>query len=307
MINRRMFSVVMLSTASLIWGTSFVAQIMGMEFIGPFTFCAARYVVALFFLIPFALMMERRRTAESGGDPAVVSEWRGCLKCGILCGGALFIASSLQQVGLLFTTAGKAAFITAMYIVIVPVYGLLFMKKIPSKLTIFAIIFSTAGLYLLSIDEDLKIEAGDALILASALFWAAHIMICGRFAKDHDTVKLSTIQFGTVALFSAAAMFLMEAPEWGPLLASWQPILYAGLFCTGICYTLQMAAQRDVGPVTTCIILSAEALFAAVFGYLILGERLSGREMAGCAILLAATLMAQIQEIRSGMDAEIEA
>ncbi len=303
MINRRMLSVVMLSTASLIWGTSFVAQIMGMEFIGPFTFCTARYVVALFFLIPFALVMERRRRAESGGDPAVVSEWRGCFKCGILCGGALFIASGLQQVGLLFTTAGKAAFITAMYIVIVPVYGL-FMKKIPSKLTIFAIIFSTAGLYLLSINEDLKIEMGDALILASALFWAAHIMICDRFAKDHDAVKLSTIQFGTVALFSAAAMFLMEAPEWRPLLASWQPILYAGLFCTGICYTLQMAAQRDVSPVTTCIILSAEALFAAVFGYLVLGERLSGREMAGCAILLAATLMAQIQEVKSGIDAD---
>lgn len=301
--NRRMFSVMMLSTASLIWGTSFVAQILGMEFIGPFTFCTARYVVALLFLVPFALLMDRRRGAGVGGNPAVISDWRGCFRSGVLCGSALFIASGLQQIGLLYTTAGKAAFITAMYIVIVPVYGL-FMKKIPSKLTTFAIIFSTVGLYLLSIKEDFRIEMGDALILASALFWAAHIMICDRFAKYYDTVKLSTVQFGTVALFSAAAMLLFEAPKLAPLLASWLPIFYAGLFCTGISYTLQMAAQRDVSPVTTCIILSAEALFAAIFGYLVLGERLSEREIIGCAILFLATLIAQIQEVKSGMDME---
>ena len=178
------------------------------------------------------------------------------------------------------------------------------MKKIPSRITACAIILSTVGLYLLSIKEDFKIEIGDALILASALFWAAHIMICDRFAKDYDTIKLSTIQFGTVALFSSAAMFWLEAPEWGALFASWAPIFYAGLFCTGISYTLQMAAQRDVSPVATCIILSAEALFAAIFGYLILGERLSGRELIGCAVLFAATLIAQIQEVKSGVDPE---
>ena len=301
--NRRMLSVMMLSTASLIWGTSFVAQVLGMELLGPLTFCAARYAVALFFVVPFALVMDRRKKAETCAKPDVVSDWRGCLRSGILCGGALFTASGLQQVGLLFTTAGKAAFITAMYIVIVPIYGL-FMKKIPSRITACAIILSTVGLYLLSIKEDFKIEIGDALILASALFWAAHIMICDRFAKDYDTIKLSTIQFGTVALFSSAAMFWLEAPEWGALFASWAPIFYAGLFCTGISYTLQMAAQRDVSPVATCIILSAEALFAAIFGYLILGERLSGRELIGCAVLFAATLIAQIQEVKSGVDPE---
>lgn len=300
MINRRTTSILLLLTASLIWGTSFVAQILGMEHIGPMTFCFSRYIVSFLILLPFSLIIDGRRShLRGGGAEGILSQWKNCISSGVICGTALFTASSLQQVGLLYTSAGKAAFITAMYIVIVPLYGL-FMKKIPSRLTICAILLSTAGLYLLSVKSGFTMEAGDALIFASAFFWAAHIMACYRFSKSHDPLKLSAVQFATVALLSAAAMFLFESPRWGDIYSSLLPILYAGFFCTCVAYTLQMMAQRYVSPVATCIILSAEALFAAFFGCLILGETLTARELIGCAVLFSATLLAQVEEVRNG-------
>ncbi len=294
--NMKTLSVIMLSAASLIWGTSFIAQILGMQYIGPYTFLTGRYVVSLVFLVPFTFFMNRYKE-EPYYFSSELSEWRSCLKSGVACGAFLFIASALQQTGLLFTTASKAGFITATYIVIVPIYGF-FMKKLPTPFTAAAIAMSMTGLYLLSITPGVSINIGDVLVFAGAFFWAAHIMACDKFSRKHDPLKISTIQFASVALFASIVMFAAEAPEWRWVAESWKPIVYAGLACTCIAYTLQMAAQRYVSPVATCIILSGETLFAAASGYLVLGERLSERELIGAAILLAATLMAQIHEIK---------
>ncbi|MDY2985117.1 MAG: DMT family transporter [Synergistes jonesii] len=296
--NRRIIAMLTLSSVALIWGTSFVAQILGMEYIGPFTFCAVRYCIATLFIIPFAVIIDKERAGAYPDDGTFISDWRSCAGPGAVCGAVLFTANALQQSGLLFTSAGKAAFITTMYIVIVPLFGIL-SKKTPPKPTLLAVAASSVGLYLLSINENFTIEAGDALILAATFFWALHIIVCGHFAKKYDTLKLSAIQFTAVAFFAAVAMFTFEQPRWSEIIASWKPLAYAGIFGTCVAYTLQMMAQRHVPPVPTCIILSSEALFAALSGFLFLGESLSAREMTGCAILLASTLTAQIQEAKS--------
>ena len=298
--SRKAVSMLMLLMAAFIWGTSFIAQILGMEFIGPYTFLASRYFVSLLFLLPFSLVIQRYR-AKSLSPQERQSGWRSCLKGGVICGIFLFTASALQQTGLLFTTAGKAGFITAAYIVIVPVYGL-FTGKLPSKITMLTILLSMTGLYLLSIKKGSPINIGDMLVFAGAFFWAAHIMACDRFAGHNDPLKISLLQFCTVTVLAAAAMFAFEAPELKLIIASWKPVLYAGILCTGVAYTLQMFAQRNVSPVATCIILSSETLFAVASGYLVLGERLTEREFIGGAILLAATVMAQVIEVRSPDD-----
>ena len=293
--SRKTLSMLMLSAASLIWGTSFIAQILGMEYIGPFTFLAARYITALIVMVP-VFIIAGRLNREASGSSAL--GWKAAIKGGCICGSALFVAAALQQYGLLFTTAGKGAFITAAYIVIVPVLGL-FVRKIPSKLTIATIIMAMAGLYLLTVPEVKGVNAGDFLVLAGAVFWALHIMACGYFSERNDPIKLSTVQFAAVAVYSLFFACFAEAPEYKWIALSWKPILYAGIVCTGVAYTLQMAAQRYVSPVATCIILSGETLFGALAGWLVLSERLSARELTGCAVLLAATLFAQLYEIKS--------
>lgn len=297
--SRKTVSLIMLSGASLIWGTSFIAQILGMEYIGPFTFNAMRYLAAVAFMVPFTFALDgywARRTRSTIRDS--FHEWKEASLPGVICGTLLFTAATLQQYGLLFTTASKAAFITATYIVIVPVYGLFF-KKIPSKVTTASVIMSIIGLYLLTVPDVGEINAGDALIFTGAFFWAAHIMACGHFAGRGDPVKISTIQFAAVAVLAGAAMLIAESPDIHTIITSWKPILYAGLLCTGVAYSMQMAAQRDVSPVATCVILTGETLFGAIFGWLLLGDNLSGREIAGCTILIAASLATQLYEILS--------
>lgn len=286
----------MLLTAALIWGTSFIAQILGMEFIGPYTFLTFRYFISLLFLLPFTLLRDRY-LLSGPAHASAEAQWKSCLKGGAVCGIFLFLGSAFQQTGLLFTTAGKAGFITAASIVIVPVYQL-FRGKTPSFGITISIIMSMAGLYLLSIKKGSPPNIGDVLVFVGAFFWAAHVMACGAFAGSRDPLKISAVQFGTVTVLAGIMMLLFEDPEIKWILASWKPIVYAGVLCTGVAYTLQMFAQRHVSPVATCIILSSETLFAAASGWLVLGERLSGRELAGGAILLAATVAAQIIEVR---------
>ena len=197
------------------------------------------------------------------------------------------------------TTAGKAAFITATFIVIVPLYGLL-AGRIPSRAAIASIFMSMGGLYLLSIKDGFTVGRGDLLIFLSAFFWAAHIMACSVFSRKSDPVKLSAVQFGTVALLATTGALIFERPDLASVAASWPPIVYAGLVCTCVAYTFQMSAQRYVQPLATCIIMSTESVFAAIFGYLVFGEVLSARELTGCAVLFAATLIAQLDDVKSG-------
>ncbi|MBR4401340.1 MAG: DMT family transporter [Synergistes sp.] len=295
--SRRIAALLMLTLTAFIWGTSFVAQIVGMEHIGPFTFCAARYFLASLFTIPFAAFMGRRRDVMPE-DEAFASDWASCLIPGVICGCALFAGTAFQQVGLLYTTAGKSAFITAMYIVLVPILGL-FSGKVPSKSTIIAIAASTVGLYLISVKGDFSVGPGDALTLAGALFWALHIIVCGRFAQKFDAFKLSALQFSTVAVLSLLFAVSMETPHMNEIILSWKPLAFSGLISTCVAYTMQMAAQRYVPPVQASIILISESVFAALAGFIFLGESLTARELLGCAIMLASTLTAQIQEARS--------
>lgn len=293
----------MLLSCALIWGTSYIAQILGMQEIGPLTFCASRYVVSAAALLLLLAVMETRGDSPDGRGLRAASEKREerrkVLMHGAICGIALFSGSILQLVGMQGSTAGKAAFITATFIVIVPIYGI-FTGKIPSKAAVFAIFMSMGGLYLLSIKDGFSIERGDFIVFLGAFFWAAHIMACSVFVKTSDPLKLSAVQFVTVAVLSAAGALIVERPNFAAISASWPPVIYAGLVCTCIAYTFQMAAQRWVSPLTTCIIMSMESVFAAIFGYLVFDEVLSARELIGCAVLFASTVVAQLDDVRNG-------
>ena len=303
MLRRRAVSTAMLVSCALIWGTSYIAQILGMQEIGPLTFCASRYVVSVAALSLMLTLMGKRGGLDDVRGERTPAEKRAermkILRNGAICGLALFSGSVLQLAGMQGTTAGKAAFITDTFIVIVPLYGI-FAGKIPSKTAVFAIFMSMGGLYLLSIKDGFTVGRGDLLIFLSAFFWAAHIMACSVFSRKSDPVKLSAVQFGTVALLATTGALIFERPDLASVAASWPPIVYAGLVCTCVAYTFQMSAQRYVQPLATCIIMSTESVFAAIFGYLVFGEVLSARELTGCAVLFAATLIAQLDDVKSG-------
>ncbi len=290
-----------LAMCALIWGTSYIAQILGMQSIGSLTFCASRYAISFTVLALAIALADRRSGLRLRTTDERRAETCRTVTRGVICGTVLFAGSILQQHGLLYTTAGKAAFITATFIVIVPVYGI-FTGKIPSRAAISAIVMSMCGLYMLSIKEKdgFSMGRGDLLIFCGAFFWAAHIIACSAFARKSDPVKLSAVQFGTVAMWSIAGALLFERPNFASIAASWPPVIYAGLICTCVAYTFQMAAQRYVQPLTTSIIMSTESIFAAFFGYIVLGETLSARELIGCAVLFVATLLAQADDLRNG-------
>lgn len=303
MLKKRAASTAMLVSCAVIWGTSYIAQILGMQEIGPLTFCASRYVVSVAALALLLAVLGKKRKTEENFDVRTAeekrAEWKKNIRHGAICGLALFSGSVLQLAGMQYTTAGKAAFITATFIVIVPLYGM-FAGKIPSRTAIASIFMSMGGLYLLSIKDGFSVGRGDLLIFLGAFFWAAHIIACSAFSRRSDPVKLSAVQFATVALLAVAGALIFERPDFASVAASWAPVVYAGLICTCVAYTFQMAAQRYVQPLTTCIIMSTESVFAALFGYLALGETLSARELTGCAVLFAATLIAQLDEVKNG-------
>ena len=244
MLKKRAVSTAMLVSCALIWGTSYIGQILGMQEIGPRTFWASRYVVSVAALALLLSVLGKRRGNADGGRGVRTAEEkraerRKTIRNGAICGLALFSGSVLQLVGMQETTAGNAAFITATFIVIVPLYGV-FAGKIPSKTAVFAIFMSMGGLYLLSIKDGFTVGRGDLLIFLSAFFWAAHIMACSVFSRKSDPVKLSAVQFGTVALLATTGALIFERPDLASVAASWPPIVYAGLVCTCVAYTFQM-------------------------------------------------------------------
>ncbi|WP_206459956.1 DMT family transporter [Anaerovorax sp. IOR16] len=292
---------IMLLTTSFIWGTAFVAQRVGMDHIEPFTFGASRYILATFALLPIIYFLEskKRKTEIANSNnfdftPEQKKEERlAYLKGGATCGCVLFIASSLQQIGLVYTSAGKAGFITALYIVLVPIFGI-FLKKKVRGLTWLGVLFATIGLYLLCIKEGFTYEFGDLIIFIGAFFWTGHILCCDYFTKKSDPVKLSCVQFFVTFVFSVIAAFLFESPTWAGIVECTIPIVYCGVFSAGIGYTLQMVAQKDTDPTIASLILSLEAVFGALGGYFLLSEILTIRELIGCAIMFAAIIIAQL-------------
>ena len=279
-------NVVMLMTAAFIWGTAFVAQSVGMDYLGPFTFNGVRNFVGAAALLPCIWLLDRlnRRDVK---DKAVKEaknpgEKRDLILGGVSCGTVLFVAGSFQQVGLQYTTVGKAGFITACYIVIVPVCGIFLHKKIGGKVWI-AVGLSLIGLYLLCITEKLTIGKGDILVFLCALVFTMHILVIDYFSPKVDGVKMSCIQFFVCGLLSLAPMFALETPQIAAIIKSWGPILYAGVLSSGVAYTLQIVGQKNVNPAIASLILSLESCFSVLAGWIILGQGFPvGRRWAVC-------------------------
>lgn len=289
----------MLLTTAFIWGTAFVAQRVGMDHIEPFTFGAARYVLATICLLIVVWVMEKKNgKAESSlsdkrTDEEKKSHSRKQLIAGIIIGTVLFIASSLQQIGLVYTTAGKAGFITALYIVLVPILGI-FLGQKPSYLTWLGVALSAVGLYLLCIKEGFHIEFGDFIVFICAFFFAGHIQVCDHYTNKYDPIKLSCIQFATACVWSVIAAALFENPTMSGIMECALPIIYCGVFSAGLGYTFQLMAQKDTDPTVASLVLSLESVFGALGGFVFLNEILSARELIGCVIMFTAIVIAQI-------------
>lgn len=289
-VNRVRQNVLPLFTA-LIWGTAFVAQSVGAEYMGPFTFNTARAVIAFFFLLCLCGLRGLYRRKTGGASPA--GSRRDLLLGGLCCGAALAVASFFQQKGLETTTPGKAGFITALYIVLVPLAGLLFGKKAPRAVWL-GVMLAVAGLYCLCVTESFSITGGDFYVLVCAFCFTVQILAVDHFTNKVDGVALSCAQFLVMALFSAAGALTETLPPLELLPQCLGPVLYVGVFSSGVAYTLQILAQKDSDPAVVSLLMSMESVFAAVAGALILGNRMSGREYLGCALMLAAVVLAQL-------------
>ena len=291
--NNKLRGSISLLAATIIWGFAFIAQSVGMELIGPFTFQAIRATLAVLFLIPCAFLLDIgkcsvRESAEKWKNPQL---W----KIGLICGSTLFVAASLQQVGLQYTDAGKAGFITAMYIVIVPLLGL-FLKRKPPKATLFSVLLAVVGLYLLSCVGVTEVNKGDILILGCALAYAVQITCIDHLAGSIDGFRLNCVQSIVVACLSLPFMILTETVDVSNILACWGPLLFAGVLSMGIAYTLQIVGQKDLEPTTASLIMSLESVFAVVGGWWLLGETMTIWETAGCCLVFIAVIVPQLPE-----------
>jgi drug/metabolite transporter (DMT)-like permease len=284
----------LLMLTALIWGAAFVAQRLGMEHVGPFTFNGVRFALGALALQPLIWKMQQTRAREGGG-PGIATV--RIIRCGLLAGCVLFAGAALQQVGIVHTTAGKAGFITGLYVVMVPLFGLALGQRAGAGTWIGAVA-AAAGLYLLSVNEDFSIAYGDILELVGAVFWAGHVLLIGKLSPGMDgtdAVKLASAQFVVCAVLSLIAGVATEPITLAGIGGAAVPILYGGLMSVGVAYTLQVVAQRDADPAHAAIILSLEAVFAAVTGYFMLDEVLSLRALTGCGLMLGGMLLSQLK------------
>lgn len=276
--------------ATVIWGSAFIAQSVGMDHIGPMTFQASRCGLGALFLIPIIFLFEKdkKRHFKNWADAKL---W----KTGFFCGTALFVAAGLQQVGLVYTSAGKAGFITAMYIVLVPILGL-FLKRKPPVSAWISVVVAVAGLYLLSCVGASEINLGDILMLGGALGFAVQITLVDELAGSLDGLRLNCIQAFVCSVFSAVVMFLTETPTFSGIVSAAIPIGYAGICSMGIAYSLQIIGQKHLEPTPASLIMSLESVFAALCGWLLLHERMSPAELCGCALVFSAVIISQLPE-----------
>ena len=283
----------MLILTAFIWGTAFVAQSVGMDYLGPFTFNGVRSLIGGVALIPCIWLLQK---LNDKSEPVTEERNRKDLLIGgISCGVLLFAASSLQQVGIQYTTAGKAGFITAFYIVFVPVLGIFLGKKTGWKVWT-AVILALAGLYFMCITEKFTIGKGDIFLFACALVFSLHILVIDYFSPKVEGVKMSCIQFLVCGIISLPFMFLLETPRMGAIVDAAWPLLYAGVLSCGVAYTLQIIGQKNVNPAIASLILSLESCFSVLAGWVILGEKLSVRESIGCILMFAAIILAQLPD-----------
>ncbi len=296
--NQEMKSNVLLMMTAAIWGFAFVAQRVGMQYVGAFTFNGVRFALGSISLVPLLIYFKKKKTAE----PAEETTSASALVPGIIAGSILFLGASFQQIGLAYTSAGKAAFITGLYIVLVPLFGIFLKHRIRFG-TWAGVALAVVGLYFLSVNEDFSIAKGDFLEIIGAFFWASHILAIDYFTKKVDALKLSFVQFAACAVLSMAAALIFEDISISGLNQALIPILYGGLFSVGIAYTLQVVGQKHAKPSHAAIILSMETVFAAIGGALLLSENLGGRGYLGCALMFAGMLLTQVQSFGKSPDA----
>jgi drug/metabolite transporter (DMT)-like permease len=284
--RQRITSNLLLLLTAIIWGFAFVAQRVGMEYVGPFTFNGVRFALGAFSLLPL-LLINRKNAPHRPEAARKLVIWGGAV-----AGCALFMGASLQQIGIIYTTAGKAGFITGLYVVIVPMLGLLWKQK-TSAGTWLGAFFAAFGMYLLSVTESLTIEFGDFLVLIGAFFWAGHVQLIGWLTRRLNPLRLAFFQFITCSLLSLIAALTLEEIAMQGIVDALIPICYGGLLSVGVAYTLQVVAQRHAHAAHAAIILSLESVFAAFGGWLLLGEILSFQGLIGCTLMLAGMLISQ--------------
>lgn len=287
---------IMLFLTAFIWGTSFVAQSVGMDYLGPFTFNGVRSLIGGVALLPCIVIIQKLNRNVPATEREKFHK-KDLIIGGVCCGILLFAASSLQQVGIQYTTAGKAGFITAFYIVIVPVLGIFLKKKTGWKVWI-AVLIALVGLYFLCITEKFTVGKGDILIFICAMIFSLHILVIDHFSPKVEGVKMACIQFLVCGIISLVPMFALETPKIGAMIDGWFPLLYAGVLSCGVAYTLQIIGQKNVNPAIACLILSLESCFSVLAGWIILGEQLSVRESVGCVVMFAAIVLAQLPDKR---------
>lgn len=285
--QKKLTGAAMLLLASMIWGVAFVAQSAGMDYIGPYTFTAVRSALAAAGLGLLIVIFDWAGISPKNTDRKLL--WRA----GLILGVVMTVASNLQQIGLMTTSAGKAGFITSLYIVLVPIFGLMIRRK-PHYMLWVSVAIALVGLYFLSIRGDFSMSTGDLLVLACAFVFTIQILLVDRYAPKVDVIRLNCIQFAVMAVLSSIPMFLFEQPKIAAISDAWVTIVYAGLFSGCGAYTLQMLGQRRVEPTTASLLLSPENVFSMLAGWLILGQKLTPRELFGCALVFVAVLSSQL-------------
>lgn len=293
--TREMRGNILLLITAMIWGCAFVAQSVAADYVGAFTFQSARSFLGGMVLLPFIIGNTLRRKKEGTYRKSTKQEKRTLLLGGLLCGTSLCIASCLQQIGIAYTTVGNAGFITAMYILIVPLFGLFFGKKVSGKLWI-SVAVAVVALYLLSIKDGFSVSKGDLLVMLCAVMFAVQILLVDRYSPQVDGVKLACIQFFVAAVLPIPPMLIFEKPTVAALSAAWLPIAYAGLLSSGVAYTFQILAQKYTRPTVASLLMSLESVFAVLAAAVVLRQIPTLREGIGCLLMFAAIILAQLPD-----------
>ncbi len=291
---------ILLFLTALIWGVAFVAQSVAMDYIGPYTFNAVRSLLGGIVLVPCVFLFGQKKKTVKDEDPSkgtAVDRPGDMITEGLLCGIMLFLSTTLQQVGIQYTTVAKAGFITALYIILVPILGIFLKKRVSFQIWI-SVVIAIIGLYLLCMKGSFHLGQGDFLMLVCSLCFALHILVIDHFTDKVSGVKLSCIQFFVCGLLSCILMFLFEKPAVSDILSAWLPIVYAGVFSSGVAYTLQIIGQKGTDPTIASLILSLESVVSVLAGWIILGQSLTPREILGCLLMFGAIILAQVAPVQ---------
>lgn len=284
----------LLLLTAFIWGNAFVAQSTGMDYVGPFTMNCVRSILGGIVLLPMIAFLDKKKEKQPEEEKRDRAAARKTLiKGGILCGILLCAASNFQQFGISYTTVGKAGFITALYIIIVPLLGILRGKR-PGAKVWFGVLLALVGLYLLCMQGGLQLTTGDSLVLACAFVFSLHILTVDYYSPKVEGVKLACIQFFVSAFLSGIGMLVFEQPQLSQIVSAWLPICYAGILSSGVGYTLQIVGQKGLEPTVASLLMSLESVFAALAGFVLLGQAMSLRELAGCVLMFLAIILAQL-------------